>query len=287
MVLRLPLDIGGIGTLSHVSETPFPPRGFAAFEKHALGNGDTFGLYWPIGMEDEDPLVGEAIHDDWAIVPAFSGLGAFLRLTNGLDEAEHADWPSVEDDQRSPHACLKAAREVAARGDIAASSALLRHAVERLPEYTAALGLLSIQCLRIGNHDDACRFAVCAVRSPPSFGYGVDLNRIWAWLSRQTHGPDNLAGDPIWLCRTALAAPPAGGTKQNDVYRALAEAAEGYSDRGEITASLSLWQAYAEFMWRETISFRERYAFTMTAHQERLRNLEARLPAGSRDFALK
>ena len=285
MVLRLPSDLSGVSSLSWVSDAQvFPPRGFAWFEEHSVGNGDTFGLYWPIGMEDRDPLVGELVHDEFSIVPAFSGLAAFLRLTSGLDEVEHADWPSIEDDPHSPHACFAAAREAAARGDVHAASAFLRHAIERLPEYTAALGLLSAQCLRLGDHDDACRFAVRAVRSPPSFARGIDLKKTWAWLSRQAKGPSSLADDPVWLSRSALAAPPSGGAKHNDVYVALADAVEGYLERGEIGASLSLWQAYGEFMSGETVSFRERYGFTGAAYREKQRSLEGRLPAGSRDF---
>lgn len=284
MALRLPSSLNGIGALSCVKGAPYPPRGFAAFEDHSLGNGDTFGLYWPIGMEDREPLVVEILHDDWGVTPAFSGLDAFLRLASGADEADHVGWPPLDDDPHSPHACFTAAREAAAQGNVDRACALLQHAIERLPEYTAALSLLSAQCLRLGKHDEACRFAVRAVGSAPSLGRGTDLKKIWGWLSRQLHGPDDLADDPIWLNRTAFAAPPGGGTKRNDVYLALAEAAEGYSARGEVCAALSLWQAYGEFISGETVSFMERYGFTAASHEERQRTLEARLPAGSRDL---
>jgi hypothetical protein len=284
MALRLPSNLSNVGALSWVKCAPFPPRGFAAFEDHALGNGDMFGLYWPIGMEDREPLVVEIVHDEWAMVPAFSGLDAFLRLTDHLDEAEHADWPSLGEDQHSPHACFTASRETA-RVNIDETCALLRCAIEHLPEYTAALGFLSAQRLRRGHHEEACRFAVRAVRSPPSLGRGTDLKKTWAWLSRQSRGPEDLADDPIWLRRNALAAPPSGGTKQNDVYLALAEAAEGYSALGNARAALSVWQAYGEFIWGETVSFRERYGFTFESHQEKQRSLEALLPGGLREAA--
>jgi tetratricopeptide (TPR) repeat protein len=282
MALRLPSNLSNVGALSWVNCAPFPPRGFAAFEDHALGNGDMFGLYWPIGVEDREPLVVEIVHDEWAMVPAFSSLDAFLRLTQHLDEAEHADWPSLEDDQHSPHACFAASREAAARGNIDEACALLRRAIELLPEYTAALSFLSAQCVRLGEHEAACRFAVRAVRSPPSLGRGTDLKKTWGWLSRQSRGPEDLADDPIWMRRNALAAPPSGGTKQNDVYLALAEAAEGYSARGDARAALSLRQAYGEFIWGETVSFQERYGFTFESHREKQRSVEARLPGGLR-----
>lgn len=284
MALRLPSDLRGVGALSWFSSTPFPPRGFAAFQDHSSGYGDTFGLYWPIGMEDQEPLVCEIVHDELAMVPAFSGLTAFLRITDSLDKAEHAASPSFDNDEHSPNASFVAARDAIRSGTVEEACALLRRAIERLPEFTAALSLLSAQCLRLGKHDEACRFAVRAVRSPPSLRRGMDLRKIWAWVSRQSSGPDDLADDPIWLRRAALAAPPAGGTKQNDVYLVLAEAAGGYSARGEISAALSLWQTYAEFMWAETVSFRERYGFTVAAHQERQRSLEARQHTGLREL---
>lgn len=286
MGLRLPSGLSRIGELSPVVETTYPPRGFAWFYDHEVGNGDVFGLYWPIGMEDREPLVGETFHDEWAIEPAFSSLQVFLNSITSVDGDEHPKWPSLEDDEHSPYACFAAARESIARVHVERAIALLHHAIERLPEYTAALCLLSSQCLRVGRHDDACRFAVRAVRSPPSFGRGGDLTKTWAWLSRQAHGPDDLADDPIWLRRAALAVPPSGGTKQNDVYLVLAEAAAGYAERDEIVAALSLWQAYGEFIGGETVSFRERYGFTTAAHRQRQRSLEARLPAGSRDLIL-
>jgi tetratricopeptide (TPR) repeat protein len=286
MVVRLPSRLSAVSVVSRMSDTPFPPRGFVAIENHAVGNGDTFGLYWPIGMEDQEPLVVEVLHDESAIIPAFSSLDAFLKNTHSLDEAEHTYCPSLDDDEHSPYACFGASREAVASGDVEEACALLRRAVARLPEYTAALSLLSAQSLRLGEYDEACRCAVRALRSPPSLGQGVDLKKTWNWISRQTHGPDDLAEDPIWLNRTALAAPPAGGSKQNDVYPVLAEAAEGYAARGDISAALSLWQAYGELMWGETISFQERYGFAVATHNERQRTLEARLATGSRDVVL-
>ncbi|MDF3837714.1 hypothetical protein P3W85_32950 [Cupriavidus basilensis] len=39
--------------------SPYPPLGFQPFAEGELGNGDTFGLYWPIGEEGYEPLVVE------------------------------------------------------------------------------------------------------------------------------------------------------------------------------------------------------------------------------------
>jgi tetratricopeptide (TPR) repeat protein len=280
--VRIPKRVGRIGELSTWSGGPFPPSGFAAFEDHALGNGDTFGLYWPIGHEDREPLVVEAVLVAGSLVPAFSSLDRFLKLAADVDEAEHVEWPDLEADARAPHACLQAARAALAEKDFATAMKLLQRALDMLPEYAAALSLLSFQHLRRGDQAEACRLAVRAVRAPPSFAGEVDVGRSWSWLARQAEGPDDLAGDPIWIGRAALASPPRGGAKADPTYEAMAEAIAAYEAEDQVVAALNLLQAYGEYMWRETVAFQARYGFSEASHGERRRALEARLPAGSR-----
>ncbi|MEG2964733.1 MAG: hypothetical protein RR860_18745, partial [Janthinobacterium sp.] len=73
-------------SLAHISAeqdwqhtTAYPPLGFTPFAEGALGNGDSFGLYWPIGREASEPIVVETWHDEWRIQPHFSSLAAFLQ----------------------------------------------------------------------------------------------------------------------------------------------------------------------------------------------------------------
>ncbi|STJ22886.1 TPR-like repeats-containing protein [Escherichia coli] len=65
---------------------PFPPNGFTVLTDAAYGNGDCFGLYWPIGQEHKLPIVCETYHDEWRIVPAFSSIKKF------------EEWLEVNDD---------------------------------------------------------------------------------------------------------------------------------------------------------------------------------------------
>src|SRR5689334_12365071 len=125
MGIRLPSSIDRVSGLRGRSQL-FPPSGFAAFDDHSLGNGDTFGLYWPFGKEGEEPLVLETLHDEWALVPAFSSLDQFLEFTTDLDEAERAEWPSIEDDGDSPYACFQAARAALANHAVDDAADLLR-----------------------------------------------------------------------------------------------------------------------------------------------------------------
>lgn len=252
------------------------------FEDYSLGNGDNYGLYWPIGREEGEPLVVETVHDAGGLVPAFSSLDRFLALTSGLDEADHAEWPTFDDDPMAPHALYQAARAALERQDFETATAHLQAAVELLPEYTAALSLLMTMYIRGGLHDDACRMGVRAVRSPPSFGWDTDLRKAWSWLSRQSQAPADVLADAIWSRRTSLTAPPGGGAKENQSYPALLGAIDAYVEAGEIVAALTLTQTYAEYMSRETGSFRERQSFQWSAHREHQLRLEDLLPTGRR-----
>src|SRR5687767_11862145 len=59
---------------------PYPPPGYLAWNRLDVGNGDTYGYYWPIGCEEGDPLVCTTMHDAWALEPVASGLAEAVRL---------------------------------------------------------------------------------------------------------------------------------------------------------------------------------------------------------------
>jgi len=262
----------------------YMPFGFIQFAEYQLGNGDYFGLYWPIGREAHPPLVAETFHDEGALKPAFSSLDAFLALTAEIDS--HPDFPTIEQDPGSPLACCDAAR-LALRGqDLVRAVALLESAVAILPQFTEALALLTAQYQRLGRLEDACRMAVRTLMSPPSFGNEQRVHQMTRWLSRQGTGPQDLARDPLWQARTRLAVRPGGGSKTNDAYPILADAIDIYEQRGQIVEALTLMQTYIEFMNRETVSFQERYGFTHAAFHQRQREVSKRLPDGPRFVAV-
>ncbi|TBU92792.1 hypothetical protein [Phytopseudomonas dryadis] len=67
MPLKLPDRVAEI-SLDSVC-TPGSMPGFVPFAEHALGNGDSYGLYWPVGQEGCAPLVAETYHDEGRLVP--------------------------------------------------------------------------------------------------------------------------------------------------------------------------------------------------------------------------
>ncbi len=262
----------------------YPPLGFMPFSESALGNGDSFGLYWPIGREAMEPIVVETWHDEWRIQPHFSSLAAFLKAHAQLDQDDedsgYVDTPALADDPASPRAAFLAAKELIARQDSAAAIALLEAALAILPEYTDALVALHGQYVRAGRSADAVKVAIQAIISPPSFG-GPPLKALH-WL-RQQPLPD-AESDPIWRSCQQLSF-SFGGSKENADYPLLAAAIDIYLEQGKLRSASTLMQTYAELMSAETVSFQERYGFDQAAFIARQIAVGTQLAEGGRDPA--
>ena len=273
-------------SLAHISAeqdwqhtTAYPPLGFTPFSEGALGNGDTFGLYWPIGREASEPIVVETWHDEWRLQPHFSSLAAFLQAYAGAQD-EYVGTPSLADDPASPRAAFLEAKELIAQRNPEAAIALLEAALAIVPEYTDALVLLHGQYVRAGRIDAAVKVAIDAIISPPSFG-GPPFKAL-QWLRTQPVPDGEL--DPIWRTCGQLSF-NFGGSKENADYPVLLGAIESYLEQGNHVAASTLMQTYAELMSAETVSFQERYGFDATAFIARQIAVSAQLPQGSRDPA--
>lgn len=273
--------------LAHISveqdwqhNSPYPPLGFMPFAEGALGNGDTFGLYWPIGREAAEPIVVETWHDEWRLQPHFSSLAAFLSAYARAED-EYVATPSLADDPASPRAAFLEAKELIAQRNPEAAIALLEAALAVVPEYTDALTLLHGQYVRAGRSDDAVRVAIEAIISPPSFG-GPPFKAL-QWLRTQPVPDQEL--DPIWRACRQLSF-NFGGSKENADYPVLLAAIDTYVEQGNYLSASTLMQTYAELMSAETVSFQERYAFEPAAFIARQIDVSATLPNGSRDPAM-
>jgi len=270
--MLLPERIGEISGLSaqfHENPgRPYPPIGFCPFADHELGNGDTFGLYWPFGREAREPIVCEIWHDEAALVPMFSSLSAFLDAANRSEE--HPAIPDLTVDPASAIALFRAARTANGAGQAQEARLLLEQAVEIVPEYTDAQALLATVHRRLGQNEEAMRAAVQAVISPPCFGRRP-VQQLH-WLKSLSKAPEDLERDPIWRTRQRLRL-VFGGAKANDDYAAMEAAIESYLGRGRPLRAVTLMQTYAELMSRETTSFAERYGFNGTSFLNRQRDI--------------
>ncbi len=246
----------------HEWDYPYPPSSFLPFWEHELGNGDMYGLYWPVGKESEEPIVAEMWHDSGEMAPQFSTLGRFLECSNKLEDEFGRPEPTVENDNRSPMALMARAKEELSGNNVEGCVTYLETALEVLPEYTGALGLLAMQYRRLRERDNALRYALKALRCPPSFGHLND--QLCQWFSRQKEAPEDVARDPLWGMRGQLTW-KYGGAKQNDNYLILKEVLEEYLQSGMVIEWFHMSQTYSEIMCSKTTSFHERYGFDPSA----------------------
>ncbi|WP_431113264.1 hypothetical protein [Variovorax paradoxus] len=257
--------------------SPYPPLGFLPCREGELGNGDFFGLYWPIGLEGKEPLVVETWHDSWQIQPTYSSLPSFLEAIKGAED-EYPEPPSLEEDARSPRALLDKAKEKVQIQAVDDAVELLERALEVLPEYTDALCLLWSQYVRQGRVEEARAVAVKAIIAPPSFGQRAI--KPLKWLQRQNAAPE-LVDDPIWQGRADLKL-SYGGSKANGDYAIYRAAIQAYLRTSQFVEACTLMQTYGELMNAETISFQEREGFVRLNHVAEQIAASGNLPDGPR-----
>jgi len=260
--MKLPAAYKFVALNNDTYEVPYPPLGFYPIAEHQQGNGDMFGLYWPIGYEEREPIVAETWHDELSVQPHFSSLDRFLVAVGRFDGKYSDDTvpetPTFHDDPQSPAASLFAAREHLKSQNVEAAIACLETAVVVLPEYGDAQALLCAQYRRVGKNDAAIKAAVQAIIAPPCFG--ARPVKIAQWLSSQSSCPPELESDPIWINRERLNL-KFFGVEENDEYKILHAAIEQYLDAAAFVPAMTLMLTYAQLMWRETVSFQERYEF--------------------------
>ena len=255
----------------------FPPLGFMPFFECALGNGDTFGLYWPIGRENIEPIVAETWHDSWQIQPTYSTLDTFLAAAK-IAEEEYPEPPSLTEDPASPRALFYLAKESITNQNVDSAIQFLEKATDVLPEYTEALALLWAQYVRVGRTQEALSVAIQAIISPPCFGERPQ--KALRWLCSQQSAP-SVEHDPIWLIKNQLKL-AYGGAKENTDYPLLLSAINEYLSQSRFVPAATLMQTYAALISSETVSFQERYSFEPKAFTAWQIEVSSKLPHGPR-----
>jgi hypothetical protein len=287
----------------------YPPVGYLRWGVLEVGNGDTYGYYWPVGEEDNYPIVCTTEHDDALLVPIASGLEGCLRLLN-VQEPEIRDevmevarafdvrltgmHATVESDAgrdlaaldpHSPHLLLAAARESFRAGDLAITEERLKLSLDLLPEYAEASFALA-QLYRRRHEMAAAAVALLdALGAPLCFG-GYDL-REKCLRSLQGLKDDILPErqDVLWRERKRLTLKT--NVKHNDDYLIYEDAIAAYLASGQGVRAVWLRMLVGELMLWETISFQERYGWSKEKHRDDLRRdmtrarLDSRLQAVS------
>ena len=116
---------------SDMSFGPYPPLGFVPLFDAELGNGDYFGLYWPLGKENEEPIVCDMLHDEWALEPSFSSLEKFIEWLS-LNDWKRGDEEVV--DERLSTVIFTKAKLLYSGSDIESAIELLNKACINFPE---------------------------------------------------------------------------------------------------------------------------------------------------------
>jgi hypothetical protein len=270
----------------------FIPHGFLDTQMFAIGNGDTTGFYWPIGKEDDEPILCDIYHDDGQLVPVASNLEGLVRLKwqDGFDDpdAVAADIAAalgvslpetleaaalspdqlLELDENSPVNRVAAAIEAAGRNELETAERHLQAALRVFPEYTLAHYHLARIYRRMPSRKlDAARAMIKTLCCPLVFFNVPDRRQVLHWLQRMDSHPE-LQSDPIWAHRRELTFET--GVKHNDDFTIYEDAIVEYLSQGKRVEAIGLRELIGTLMEMEVTAFRERYDYSWDRHNELL-----------------
>ena len=272
----------GLTLTGEQPQGPYPPKGFLPVIEHQLGNGDSFGFYWPFGREHGEPLVIEMQHDGSFMQPAYSSASALQADPRAGDSDEWLAVPNLEVDPHSPAALYHQAEVHWKNGELDQCKTLLLQALEILPEFTLASDRLWQLSKRVGDLSGAATAAIRAITSHPAFGR--PSLQLLHWLKNL---PEHLAAehqnDPLIQRRSRFTF-KFGGTKENEDYRLLLECMREYLAFGHGLKAVLIHQTYGFWMAAETVSFQERAGFSLEQFQREQDDLFVRTLNHSRSF---
>lgn len=243
-----------IDNLPFGTEGAYPPLGFKPFCDSA-GNGDYFGLYWPYGREDREPIVCDMRHDGWSLVPAFSNLPIFLQwldANDGMPGDIQVDDPNLVSSRYDRAKSLLAEQPHAA-------IAMLQSICDDFPESSDYWFTFASQLRRTGDQPGSVKAAIHAIASNWIFGMpSPGALRILQGAQKM----NEFENDPL-VRRSFSLGLSFGGAKENTNYALLKECIAEYLDSNQAIIALLLNQNYGYLMAMETVSFQERNSFNL------------------------
>ena len=267
------------------------PHGFLDARLFDIGNGDSTGFYWAIGRENDDPLLCDIYHDNWALAPVASNLedlikvnwydyqhdfdGQISQIAVALDislpdlsKDELSTEQRLEFNPKSPYYLVIASQKAIDGNDLKAAETNLQKAIKILPEYALAHYYLAMIYRRIPSRKlDAINSMIQTLICPITFG-GVSLRRkVLYWLQSEDE-LNELQSNPLWVNRHKLTCYI--GEKYNNDFGIYEEAIEEYLNQGQGVNAIQLRTLVRELMGIETTAFRERYKYTKEKHKELL-----------------
>jgi hypothetical protein len=286
----------------------YPPIGYLPWRVLDVGNGDTYGYYWPVELEEREPIVCTTEHDLFRVVPFASDLASCLRLLRATelgiaDEIQevardfdislanaqprkNASPPASELrplDPHSPHLLLEQAREAMRTADLALCERSLLEARRLLPEYGEAAVALSQLYRRQHRFAESAQALLVAISTPLCFGGGDEV-RLKCLRSLQGMQDELITtGDVLWRERRRLTFRT--GVRESDDFRIYEDAIAAYLAAEEGRRAIWLRMLVGELMLGQTVSFQERYGWSRAKQRQdltrdlMLAGLSARIPA--------
>ncbi|WES66901.1 tetratricopeptide repeat-containing protein [Superficieibacter sp. HKU1] len=239
---------------------PFPPCGFLPLADAALGNGDCFGLYWPLEKENNDPIVCELYHDEWLMVPAFSSVEKFREWLDINDGDPYENDIAIEDHSFAP-VQFRLAKEYLSSGEMDDALPRLINATKQLPEVSEYWLTLAGQHRRRREDDAAAEAALNAWLS--NWTFGMPDNKVIQMLTQAARLPQ-FRDDPV-VRRVAAKEMDLnyGGVKENTNYLMMQACIDDYFSQDKPRLALTLLHNYGYIMSSETTAFQDRYGFNL------------------------
>lgn len=260
--MRAPPHLDDLSLDAEACAGPYPPQGFWPVAEAALGNGDVFGLYWPLGREADVPVVCEMFHDEGRMVFSYSSVDVFARwLESGSEQDDDEElWSPREHqvaDADSPLPLIERAQVHVQNAEPAEAIALLDMACIRFPELQRPWAMLAGQHLRLGQREAAVSAARSAILA--NWAFGVPEPGVLRILRAADSG-----GDPVVEMAQQMQF-AFGGVKANPDYARMQVCIDRCRDANEGVAALRLSQNRSYMLSGETVSFQEREGFDLAA----------------------
>ena len=235
------------------ARSAYPPLGFKPVCEGELGNGDYYGLYWPYGRENLDPVVCDMLHDQSGLQVAFSNIQVFLQYLD-LNEGFRGD--NEVEDLGSVIERFQAARQFL-QGQPAEAVSLLTSICADFPECAEYWFALAGQLRRLGDDEGSARAAIRAFASNWVFGLPP---KGTLKLLQNARGLSSVASDPL-ISRSIELSMNFGGARENPVYGILKDCIDSYLKSDNPLPGLLLNQNFGYMMAGETTAFQDRHGF--------------------------
>ncbi|AWH32017.1 MULTISPECIES: tetratricopeptide repeat protein [Stenotrophomonas] len=260
--MRAPHLLHGLTLDSEPCAGPYPPQGFWPIAEGALGNGDQFGLYWPLGREAESPVVCEMFHDEGRMVFRHSSLDVFAQWLDagGAEEEDDgggAPHGHAAPDAESPLPLIERAQLHVQAAEPAQAIGLLEDACSRFPELQRAWAMLAGQQMRLGRHAEAVAAARAATLA--NWAFGIPEPGVLRILRAADAG-----GDPVLVMAQQMGF-GFGGAKTNPDYALMQACIDQCWQAGDTLAALRVSQNRCYVLSSETVSFQQREGFDLEA----------------------